>query len=289
MKVYFKLILSVLLLFSFSCGKKLDPIPKESIVIPAPVNIVLQNQEKGILLKNNGDYTIYVEKSSIDDKNCSDKFRYIVKIPKKGEFLDENVLESHTYTYKVTNIDEIIGLESASQSFSITYSPPIYVKQFSIIPNPDGKVHLMLHFDRQPRFFTINLNGKQLGNFNGDNVTILLDDTESNSITITPFDKFNNKGEVKTITYSNPKTYFLYSPQHISYIYDNGLAMIHWDPIVYAKGYKFYIVESVGRYRDPIDLKVNFVKVPFHGCLEFAISAYNDEVESEKKDFKICE
>lgn len=289
MKVYFKLFLLLVLSLSISCGKKLDPIPKESIIIPPPEDIVLQNTDKGVILKNNGNYIVYIEKSSIDDKDCSEKFRYVVKVPQKGEFLDENVLESYTYTYRITNIDEIIGRESIPRSFNITYSPPISVKKFEIIPNSDGRVNILLYFNKKPRFFEVNLNGKELGNFSGDNITILLDDSELNVIKITPFDKFNNRGEVKTITYANPKIYFLYPPERISYIYDNGLAIIQWDPVVYAKGYKLFIVEKDINYKEVADIKVNFVKISFKGCIDIAIAAYNDEVESEKKYFKICE
>ncbi|MGB9730901.1 MULTISPECIES: hypothetical protein [Calditerrivibrio] len=267
------------------CGKKLDPKPKDSIIIPAPQNVILKNTDDGIYIKNNEKYVLFIEKSSIDDLRCAEDFKFLIKLKPEEEFVDKNVIESHSYVYRFTNMDENIGVESIFRPKSILFSRPISIKSFVIMPNPNGEALISLQFDRVPRGFIVKLNGKDLGRFSGDNVTILLEEKEQNEIVIIPYDQYNNTGVEKKIIFSNPKIYFLTPPEKIKFIRDEDKIFLSWEAVPYAKGYRIYDNES----NLIIDTKVNYAKIVSSKCINFYISSYNDVTESDKKLYKNCE
>lgn len=279
------LLLLLILTVIFSCGKKLDPKPKDSIIIPAPQNIVLENRNDGIYIKNNEEYTLFVEKSSIDDKRCASDFRFLTKLKNGEEFIDRNVEESLSYVYRFTSIDEAIGVESIFRTKSILYSKPISITNLIITPKPTGEAQISLEFDHKPRGFTIKINNKDLGRFQGDNITLLLEDREQNEIIITPYDQYNNIGIPKKVIYQNPRVYFITPPSNIKHIFDEKVVLLNWDDVPYATGYKIYDTNN----NLMIDTKVNYTKIEINRCIEFYISSYNDYVESEKRYTKICE
>ncbi|MCX8084225.1 MAG: hypothetical protein N3C60_04820 [Calditerrivibrio sp.] len=284
--MYRYLFVAFLLVFlSTGCGKKLDPRPKDSIIIPAPNLIVLENTDEGILIKNAEEYNVFVEKSSIDDLKCADDFRFLIKIPSGGEFLDKNVTEAHSYVYRFTNVDEEIGVESIFRAKSILYSKPISVKNLVINPKPTGEAILNIFFDREPRGYLLKVNNKELGRFNRDNITILLEDKEENEIVITPYDQYNNLGKTKRVLYKNPRIYFITPPDVVRSITNDDFFLVNWDDVPYAKGYRVYndkeliLAETMVPY-----LKIKAVDT----CQEIYIASFNDEVESEKRVFKVC-
>lgn len=267
------------------CGKKLDPRPKDSIIIPAPQNVILKNTDDGVYIKNNERYVLFIEKSSIDDLRCAEDFKFLVKLKPNEEFVDKNVIESHSYVYRFTNMDEDIGVESIFRPKSILFSRPIGIKSIVVTPNPNGEAFISLQFDRVPRGFLLKLNGKDLGRYSGDNVTILLEEREQNEIVVIPYDQYNNLGIEKKIVFSNPKIYFLTPPEKIKFIKDEGTIFLSWDVVPYAKGYRIYDTES----NLIIDTKVNYARLKSSKCADFYISSYNDVVESEKKLYRNCE
>jgi hypothetical protein len=276
-----------------ACGKKTAPISKDSIALPVPEKFVLKNTDKGIYIKNNDPkYTLFVEKASLDDNNCATSFGFVTKLKPNTDFTDEKVIVSRGYSYRLMNMDEEIGVQSQPVDKNIIYSKPINVMNVFVTPHPTGDINLKVTFDQMPRFFTITLNGKELGRFNGDNATILLEDLDKNTIVITPVDKFNNTGNIKTIVYENPKIYFLTSPKDIGYFYDsdNKSVFLHWDSVDYATGYRVYD-EAEGHNYPIAESLTPFVRFNYHlkGCKRFGVSAYNDKTESKKAYVKVCE
>lgn len=276
------------------CGKKTNPISKDAIELPVPTKYVLSNTDKGVYIRNNDNkYTLFVEKSSLDDDNCSTSFAFVAKLKPKEDFTDDKVKVAAAYTYRLMNMDEEIGVQSQPVDKNIIYSKPINVMEVLITPYPTGDVDLRLRFDQMPRFFTITLNGKELGRFNGDNATILLEDMDKNTIVITPVDRFNNTGNIKTVVYENPKMYFLTPPKDIGYFYDsdNNTVFLHWDSVDYATGYKVYEEKKDEKGFLISDTSVPFAKFVYHlkGCKQFGISAYNSKTESKKAYIKVCE
>jgi len=284
MKIYiygFFVLISIIIFVS--CGKKLDPKPKDTIIIPSPNNVILENSEEGVYIKNNENYTLFVEKSSIDDARCAENFIFLTKLKPNEEYVDKNVIESHSYIYRFTNIDESIGVESIFRPKSILYSKPIKITGFVIEPKPTGEATIFLEFNEKPRGVAVKINGKDLGRFTDNKLSLLLEDRDSNEIIIVPYDKYNNHGIPKRIVYSNPKVYFLTPPDNLKYVIDENRLLLNWDDVPYAKGYKIY--NSSGCI---IDTKVNYVNIIFEKCVEIYISSYNDFTESEKRYFKIC-
>lgn len=280
-------LLILFIIFINACGKKLDPKPKDSIIIPPPRKVSLENREEGVYIKNNEEYTLFVEKSSIDDTKCSDNFIFLVKLKPEEGYLDRDVKESLSYVYRFTNLDENYGVESTFVSKSILYSKPIKITNFIISPKPTGEVTISLTFDKIPRGVHVKINNKDLGRFTDNTFTLLLEDKEQNTISITPYDKYNNLGVTKTVVYSNPRVYFITPPEIKNYIIDENSILINWDDIPYAKGYRLYDTKS----NKVLDTKVNYAKLNLekpNSCIEFYISSYNEQIESEKKYIKLC-
>ncbi|MEF3255847.1 MAG: hypothetical protein K6348_09880, partial [Deferribacterales bacterium] len=262
-----------------------DPISKDRIVIPPPDNVSVENRYDGVVIKNNGKYTLYVEKSSLDDKNCSEQFKFLTKIPAGGTFIDKDVIQTYTYSYRITNLDEEIRVESVSKDYSIIYAIPIEVNGFEIIPSPNGYITMNLNFSSKPRYFKVFLNGKEVGKFNNDNITLLLEDIESNEIVIIAYDKFNNQGVAKRIIYSNPRSFYLYPPEKFEIIEDENFKFIHWESVPYAIGYRLYDFDTGLLVRET---KVNYIRLDLKGCKKFYLTSFNDKTESEKKLLDLC-
>lgn len=275
-------ILLVLVGFLISCGKKTEPVSKDSFTI-TPVNPseVLFLGDSGVILKNHSKkYNLLVEKAVFAD-NCTGDFKVVADITPEGVFVDQNVAIGKEYIYGFYNVDNYLKISSVESVKKVVYSIPVKVTDFIYEVSDADILRGNVTFSDTVNFFKISLNGKEIGIKRQNVFEILLENRDKNIIEIIPFDNYLNKGITFSQEVINKRKFFLPPPSDFDVIKSAEKYLLSWHKIDGAKGYRVY-------YDDKnITTSESYAFIPFFACNVY-VSSFNEVFESDKVEVNLC-
>lgn len=275
-------ILLLLVCFLISCGKKTEPVSKDSFII-SPVNTseVLFLGESGVILKNHSKkYNLLVEKAVFTD-NCTGDFKVVADINPEGTFVDQNVAIGKEYIYGFYHVDNYLKFSSVRSTKKVVYSRPVKVTDFIYDIGDADTLRGNVTFSDAVNFFKISLNGKEIDIKRQNSFEILLENRDKNIIEIIPFDNYLNKGITFSQEIINKRKFFLVPPSDFNVIKTAEKYLLSWDKIDGAKGYRVY-------YDDKnITTSESYAFISLSVCNVY-VSSFNEVFESDKAEVNLC-
>lgn len=279
-------LLFIILIIFIGCGLKTDPKSKDSFQINKPKSVSINNSINGILIKNTQkDYSLIVERA-IRTTECLTPFVHIATITEKSDFMDTDVTSGTVYVYRAFNLDTELNINSSSTVHSITYNTPITVSKTESIHMDNTSIEITPTFSEKPLFYVVTINNKELMKTRKTSFKLLLENKLNNIVNITPYDKYNNKGDTFSSTFINKNAAVILSPQNVQYISGKQNTFITWDKISGAAGYRISAKEKL-----LVETTNNTFRYTFsdnESCLTLEISAFNQYYESAPTKLKIC-
>jgi hypothetical protein len=270
-----------------SCGKKTDPIPKSQFIYPQEDKVTLEVTHKGVLITNiYKKYNLIVYKSLCE--NCGSQFKKIAVIEPEENYIDRDVVRKTPYFY------QFIFKHSEYRVFSepfvkrITYDVPIKVRSLQIIPISSKKIKINMTFNNTLHHYYLYLNNSLYYEGRDSSVEVELSDG-TNSISILPFDIYNNKGELYT---KKIDTYNLQEPEavkNLNYVISGDKIYISWDPSRNAKKYRLKI--TINNRKNECFTEFNYYRadmVPNITCMDIEVTAENDYMISKSTKIRAC-
>ncbi|MCB4204745.1 hypothetical protein LF845_07200 [Deferribacterales bacterium Es71-Z0220] len=286
MKIKTFILLSIFFLL-LACGKKTDPIPLDTLILPqVEVEKVLKLDDNGVLIKNISKYVLYVEKAEVIG-DCAQEFSVIAKIEPKGNYIDNNVTKGVDYIYRLFNVDENIKVASKEVTKKITFNYPVKVEKFESSLLSDKYLKAELYFSDEIGYYEVYLNSKLVKKSKQMQLELPLEDKDINTVEIIPYDKYFNKGIVFKKDFISYSKYLLPNVKGVKFIDKGGSFILSWDSVRGATGYKIYLIENTDKKFIEMS-KENFRVLQKNGRCVFGISAFNDYTESNLSIINIC-
>lgn len=286
-----RFVLVVLIAVSvFACGKKTRPVSKDSFNLPLPAERSVKITEKGMKITNISDeYVMFTEKAGYDDKDCLQKFTFLTRLNPEESFLDKGVKQGHKYVYRLSYYDRFLDVYSEKKNVIVTYSKPIEIKTFDYRITDAVKAQLEIAYPDNLGYYELYVNGRKLYEGRKDNVTAALLNEEVNNIEIIPYDIYGNKGDVFKTRIDLTAGKFIPAPRRLRSIVGNTFVIISWESVEKAEKYKFYINQGNG-FVMKTEVETNFYRYENkpEKCVKFGIKASAGKAESEMSVLNVC-
>lgn len=286
-----KLTLLFLVVFAiFACGKKTQPISKDSFSLPVPDDNAVNIVDNGVKLKNSSeDYVMFAEKSAYDEKGCLKDFAFLTRLPAGETFLDRNVRQGNKYVYRLSYYDSGYDIFSEKHNSIITYSQPLNIADFKYSVKDAGQTELNIKYPERLEYYELFVNDRKLYKGRKNTVTIDLLDGEVNSVAIVPHDIYGNRGNVfaKKIDLSAGK--FISAPQELRSIVGKNFVLLSWNSVKKADKYVVY-VRGQDNFIKEAESETNFYKYvnTIEDCMKFGVKASSNQAESEMSVIEVC-
>lgn len=286
MKIKAFILINIIFLL-LACGKKTDPIPLDTVVLPeVEIEKAITLNDSGVLIKNTSKYVLYVEKAEVVN-DCIKEYNLLSKVNPKGYYIDKKVIKGKDYIYRLFNVDEDIKVASKEVSKKITFNFPIKVEKFESVLMDDKYVKANLLFSDDLGYYEVYLNSKLVKKSKQMQLDLYLQDKDMNTIEIIPYDKYFNKGIVFKKDFVRYSKYLLSDVKGVKFIDKGDTFILSWDSVSGAAGYKIYNIDSSDKKLIKT-VKENFQVLPKkYGCT-FGIAAFNEYTESNLSTIDIC-
>ncbi|PLX70749.1 MAG: hypothetical protein C0602_04395 [Denitrovibrio sp.] len=282
---YISLILFVTI-FAFSCGKKTDPVAKDSLERASrPENFTVSATDNGVLIANSEDMYLLVEKAVVKDEVCSEYSKLKIIDPKET-FLDKDVSEGNVYNYRLTAKTINYGMVSDSVVKQVTYSKPPKVISAELERNSDI---LHIKVTTSEPFLRMDLfSGDKSIIQTGKNTMTAPLESLSSRLSIVLTDKFGNKGPAYSIDLTSEQTLPENQPvKGLSAVkFDNELR-IFWDSSK-ATGYEVQVCENDSCETFETALTYTVYQKEFDNCLSIIVYATGGGARSEASSIRFC-
>lgn len=270
-----------------SCGKKTDPIPKSHFIPPEEDKVILEVTQKGVLIINNDKkYNLIVYKSLCE--NCGGESKEIAVIEPGENYTDKDVTKKVSYFYKFIFKHSEYNVFSEPFVKRITYDTPIKVKDLQITPISDSKIKLNMTFTNTLHHYNLYLNNELY--YKGRSPILEVDLASGiNTISILPFDIYNNKGIIFT---KKVDTLNLKQPAPVSgldYVISGENIYISWN--LSANANKYSVRITADGITKEFFTELNYYRTNFPTnvkCIDIEVTAKNDYMTSESATIKAC-
>ncbi|TYB33133.1 MAG: hypothetical protein FXF49_07860, partial [Flexistipes sinusarabici] len=231
----------------FACGKKTQPVSKDSFSLPLPVERSVKITDKGVKIVNISDeYVMFAERAGYDDKGCLQKFTFLSRLKPEESFLDKGVKQGNRYVYRLSYYDRFLEVYSGKKNVVVTYSKPIEIKTFDYKVNDTVKAKLEITYPDDLEYYELYVNGRKLYEGRKYSITTALLNGEVNNIEIIPYDIYGNKGDVFKAKIDLTAGKFIPAPRRLRRIIGDSFVMISWESVEKAEKYKVYINKGSG-------------------------------------------
>lgn len=287
-----QLALLAVLLWVWACGIKSPPIPKDSLNIPFPINVGLTLDEKGVIVANNEDnYTVLVEKAINEDTLFSNRmFKRVSMIKPDSTYLDEDVQEGLTYTYRFKNYDSHYNTFSGATTKTIKYSAPVTLGETNI-SQYENTVCISTALNTVTDYAVVNINGRNIGKIEKDGSACFdLPETLVVNIMVLPYDFNGNSGVPYKTTINRNAELVLLPPQNIRALRNNNSVVLTWDKAANVDSYNIYIKEKSGlKLVGSTDITLYQHSIGKNQkCIDFEMSSVRGTQESGKVKITSC-
>jgi len=286
---YFSLLLTLLILFA-GCGKKTDPVSKDSLEsVKPPVLYQVVNTDSGVYIKNNEKALLYVERAKPVDGTCT-PYKKLNILEPGGEYTDTTVENDQAYNYRFTKQTLKYKLVSDSVVRPVVYSRPLTVESAEVIAGENGAA-----IDIVPSgdFLRMDVkSGNKTAAVTGYNdVFIPSEDISGDELTIVLTDYYGNKGKPFTVSLQKKEDINETLPEPVRNLYAAyiGEALrIVWDSSENAENYEINICSEVSC--ETILSKVPFAvyKKDIDSCLDIAVYAVGQNGRSGESALRFC-
>lgn len=294
MKIYrLRLLLFAAVFMMTACGIKAPPVPKETLEIPQPVSVGLALRDNGVLVTN-GDATstVLVEKTASTGGFFRNRmFKRVSMIRPNSVYLDEDVEEETTYTYRFRNY---------STQYH-TYSRPTVktIKYFALVKLGDVQIEqheksacINTELNSVTEYAAINVNGHGVGFIEKDGVPACFDLPGSLivNIMIMPYDYNGNAGTPYATTLKRDEALVLLPPQNAKALREKDTIVLTWDKAENVDGYIIYVKDEVSlKWVTETDVTLyRYLRPVPQGCVNFELSARRGEDESDRVKITSC-
>lgn len=282
------LILASIIFLLFACGKKTDPVPLDTIVIPeVEIEKAITLSDSGVLIKNTGNYVLYIEKAeTVND--CVQEYKLLAKVNPKSHYSDEYVIRGNEYIYRLFNVDEDNKVASKGVTKKITFNYPIKIEKFEYDLIDERYLKANLTFSDEVGYYEIYINSKLVKKSKQLQMELSFEDKNLNTVEIIPYDRYFNKGIVFKKDFIAYSKYLLPEVKGIKFIDRGDTFILSWDSVSGAKGYKIYFIDNNDKKLiETVKENFQILQKNDYGC-EYAISAFNDYTESNFSTIDIC-
>jgi len=282
---YISLLLFITII-ALSCGKKTDPISKDSLERAGlPVKFTVMPNDEGVLISNNEEAYLLVEKAAVQGDVCSEYSGPEIVEPKE-KYLDVNVTSGQKYSYRFTKKTIKYGLLSDSVVRQVTYSAPPKVLSANI-----NKTEKTLDIEIEPSapFIRMDLysNGKSIAQTGRTFMTVDLNGLAEN-ISLTLTDRFGNKGQPYSIGLApdrkQPEIPLVKGLGAVKF--DKDLR-VFWDSSK-AESYVAEICDKGVCETVKTSLPYAVYQKQFDNCLDIAVYATSGEIKSAPATIQFC-
>jgi len=277
---FINLLLVILLIsaFTISCGKKTDPISKDTLERAGlPKLFTVNATADGVLVSNNEDAYLLVEKAAVKDEDCSE-YKSIVIIAPKEQYLDKDVTPLQKYSYRFTKKTIKYGIVSDSVIKQVTYSAPPNVLSAEY---KDGVIEIVpskefLRMDIYANGKSIVQTGRNFAEAPAENLSIVLTDKYGNAGSAY---KINLKQTTKTVT--------VHSVAGLDAVkFDNDLR-IFWNTSD-AENYLVEICDGSSCEKTETTLPYEVYQKEFDNCLDITVYATSGKFISAPAVLHFC-
>lgn len=289
MKIY-----KLLFVFFFiinGCGIKAPPIPKDSLNIPYPTDVNVSITNDGVLISNNQDIMLVVEKSKIDNNALNRRYyKRLTLISPKNTYIDEEVVDGTTYTYRFKNYSTEYNTFSTPAVRTITYNTPIKIKDVKI-EQKNNSVCLNIKLNETTKYADIMINSKVVSKINKNGESCYnLPLSAQVSIIILPYDKNENAGIPYETTITQNNKDFILPPQNVKALRETSSVVLSWDKVDNAESYNIYINnENIPQLIDNTTITLYKYNLKNNeNCIDFLLSTVKGRKESNKIQVTSC-
>ena len=283
-------LLILILLSVFGCGKKTQPVSKDSFNLPVPAERSVNITEKGVEIVNVSDkYVMFAERAGYDDKGCLQKFIFLARLKPKESFSDKDVKQPNRYVYRLSYYDSALGVYSEKKNVVITYSKPIEIKNFDYKITDTVKAQLDITYPDNFEYYELYVNERKMYKGRKNKVSTVLLNGEINNIKIVPYDIYGNKGSVFTTKIDLTAGKFIPAPRRLRSIIGDDFIMLSWESVGKAEKYAVYIKKENGFVMQAAT-GTNFYRYENkpEKCVKFGIKATAGKAESEMSVLEVC-
>lgn len=287
MQIKLKYLCIFLIIFLISCGKKTDPIPKSQFIYPQEDKVTLEVKQNGVLITNNDKkYNLIVYKSLCE--NCGNDAKEIAVIEPEESYTDKDVTRKTPYFYRFIFKHSEYKVFSEPFVKRVTYDMPIKVKNLQITPISVNRIRLNMTFTNTLHHYKLYLNDNLY--YEGRNPILEVNLVQGkNSLSILPFDIYNNKGEIFS---KKIDTYNLQKPSPVTgldYVISGENIYISWNTSANANKYKIKIKAKNVTREYLTELNYYRTKFPHNiTCVGIEVTSENDYMASESAEIRAC-
>lgn len=287
-----RLLLMAAVLTAAACGIKAQPIPKDSLKIPYPVNVGLALQDDGVLVTNGEDnYTVLVEKSVNEDTLFSNRmFKRVSMVNPESVYLDKDVKEGLTYTYRFRNYNAQYNTYSVPTVRTIKYFAPVKLGEVKIEQHISSAC-VSTRLNSVTEYAVVSVNGHEAGHI-GENGSACFDLPNSLvvSIIVIPYDYNGNAGTPYETTLKRDEALVLLPPQNVMALRERNRIVLTWDKAANVDGYSVYINDG-GSVRPLAKTDITLYQYDLSGnlgCVDFELSSERNGKESDRVKVTSC-
>ncbi len=291
MKIYNSLLILIFLFTVIGCGIKAPPIPKDSLNIPYPTNISISITNDGVLISNNQDIMLVVEKSKINNNALNRRdYKRLTLISPKNTYTDDDVVDGATYTYRFKNYSTEYNTFSTPAVKTITYNTPIKIKDIKI-EQKNNSICLDIKLNETTKYADIMINSKIVDKIDKNNKSCYnLPSSAQVSIMILPYDKNENAGIPYETTITQDNKDFILPPQNVKALRDVSSIILSWDKVDNADSYNIYL-NNKDKQQLISNTTVTLYKYNLkndENCIDFLLSTVKGNKESNKIQVTSC-
>lgn len=288
---YISLIVAALFIFA-ACGKKTDPIPKDTLEnVAAPKAVIVKPQPEGMFIANNENALLIVEKAVPQENGECSQYQRIKILEPKADFIDTDVTVGQKYLYRLTKRTLTYKLTSEPSLFSVVYHVPPHVTEATFIKTDAGyDVNVVPSGD----FMRMDIYsaGKSIVQTGHRNAQVPAADIKSNTLGIRLTDDYGNIGDLYTLTLVKKPAPEIMPPNPVTNLagaYIGGALRIVWDGC--EKGnctYSVKVCDNVSCETNLTSLPYYIYKKEFDKCLNITVNALTTEGRSIDSTLKFC-
>lgn len=284
---YFSLLIAALLILT-ACGKKTDPIPKNTLEdARPPKNVIVRAQEEGFFIANNEEAIIFVERAVRDGLSCG-IYEPVVTLTPKQDYLDTDVEIDKEYSYKLVKQTLKYKLISEPREYPVTFSPPPNVEDADVMIGGDNIIVDIKSTHPYTRM-DVYTGGESIIQTGHDSFTINPEEVKDHTLSIVLMDIYGNKGTGYSIDLTPPKQPLpLEDITGLNAAYLGNALRIVWDSVENAANYEVTVCQDVSC--ETIKSKLPFIayEKEFDKCIDIAVKALNPEQSSNTAKYRYC-
>jgi len=281
-------LLLLTLIFVLGCGKKTDPISKDSLEnVAIPKNVIVKAQPEGVFIANNEESLIIVEKAIPQGDTCSE-YQKIKVLEPRGDFIDTDVVADQVYYYRLTKKTVKYSLISEPRVFPIVFQIPPVVTNASYVRNDDN---ISINVESSSDFMRMDIySGKKSIVQTGYKFATIQSKRLTNVLTIVLTDYFGNKGTPYTLSLVPEKEITPPDPvTGLAAAYIGGALRIVWDSSTKENyTYEIKVCENVSCETHFSSLPFLVYQKEFDKCLDIIVNALTTDGRSIDSALRFC-